>query len=99
MNLSSHSAVTLISNLPVINISLACKKVLNRNCRTIGLRNAENEIDVLLIAPSGQPIAIVDFHETSAVRKYSGLVIENHGVQDAASKALAEVLNRRGTQP
>ena len=50
-------------NFPVVPVSLAFKAVRNRNFRTIGLRNADDEIEVYLCSPDGTHIARVDFEE------------------------------------
>ena len=61
MNLSEHSALTLLSHYPVISYPAALQKVLHGKFRTLGKRNADNELEIFLCTPSGLPLAIVDF--------------------------------------
>lgn len=49
------------SYYPVIPFSWAVQKVLQGDYRTVGKRNAENQLEIYLCMPSGLPIAIVDF--------------------------------------
>ena len=70
MNLSDFSAVTLLSNDPVVSFDRAVQKVLHGKYRTVGKRNAENQLEIFLCTPSGRPLAIVDFEgETLEVRR------------------------------
>ena len=68
MQLDSHSAVTLVSTFPIISFPVARQKIIHGDFRTVGKRNAENQLEIFLCTPSGRHIAIVDF-ESGEVRR------------------------------
>ena len=62
-----NPAHTPVSTFPIISFECALRKVKHGNqYRTLGKRNANNEIDVFLCLTNGTPLAIVDFGESWA---------------------------------